>query len=171
MKRIIALVTLGLFLGSGVLVTVKAADEATVTATVTVQSVSVSVSDGSVSYGTLAASGTQSTLAAGVNDMQTATNDSNVTAALNIKGQNSANWTLAGTQAADQYFHKFCNDTDNDCTSTSSNYTALTTNYQTLKASVSSTGTVDFQLQVGVPSSSTNYSSQSVDVIVQAVAS
>ncbi len=143
-----------------------AAETATVSATVTVQNISVSVSDGSVSYGTMAASGTEDTTTNGVNDSQTATNNGNVTADINIRGQNSAAWTLAATQSTDQYFHKFCT---SDCDS-SPTWTALTTNYQTLSGSVASSGSQVFDLQIGVPTSSTSYTQQSVNVTVQASA-
>lgn len=133
---------------------------------------SVSVSDGSVSYGLLAAGAAKSTLSGDLNDMQTATNDGDVTANINVKGQDASGggctWALASSSGADQYVHQFCNDTDNDCSSPPTNYTALTTSYQTLKSSVSVSGTVDFQLRLTTPSSSSCYNAQSVDVTVQA---
>lgn len=144
----------------------KSATTSTVTATVTVQNISVSVSDGTITYGTLGTSSTQDTTSTGADDSQTATNDGNVTEDFNIKGQDSANWTLAATQSTDQYFHKFCT-TDCDGTPT---WTALTTSYQTLASSVSTSGTQIFDLQIGTPSSTSNYTQQSVDVTVQAVA-
>lgn len=148
---------------------VIAADTATVAATVTVQNVSVSVSDGSITYGTIAAGASQSTVALG--DTQTATNNGNVTEAFNIRGQNSTNWTLAATAGSDQYIHRFCNDTDLDCATPPTNYTALTSSgYTTLTASVASLGTVNFQLQITTPTVSTVFTQQSVDVTVQAVA-
>lgn len=150
---------------------VGAATEATVTATVTAQNVAVSVSDGNVTYGTLALSATRSTLPAEENEMQTATNDGNVTSDLSIKGQNSAAWTLGATQGANQYFHKFCNDTANDCSTPPTSYTALTTNYQTLATGVAASGSIDFQLQIGLPTSTSSYAQQSVDVFVQISAS
>lgn len=156
-----------LSLGPGV----NAATTATVTATVTVQNISVSVSDGSIAYGTMQSNTSKSTLPAEANDMQTATNNGNVTETLNIKGQSSVNWTLANTAGSDQYLHKFCNDTDNDCTTPPTNYTVLSTNYQTLDTGIAQSGTVDFQLQITTPNPSTVYTQQSVDVTVQAVAS
>lgn len=152
---------------------VMALDEGTVTATVTVQNVAVTVADGGITYGTLAASGTKSTLVGEANDMQTATNTGNVTETINIKGANSTGcvWTLAGTQASEQYFHKFCNDTDNDCSTPPTSYTALTASYQELDTGIAATsGTVDFQLQIGVPSSTTCDDEATVTVTVQAVA-
>lgn len=147
---------------------VLAADTANVTATVTVQNVSVSVSDGSVSYGTLGQNSAQTTLA--LSDTQTATNNGNVAESLNIKGVDSTNWTLAGTAGSDQYVHRFCNDTDLDCTTAPTNYTALTTNYATLDTNITLSGTVDFQLQINTPNPSTNFTEQTVSITVQAIA-
>ena len=131
--------------------------------------VSVSVSDGVVTYGTMAAGASKSTLPGELNDMQTATNDGNVTETFNIKGQNTAcPWTLAATSGNDQYVHQFCNDTANDCTSPPTNYTALTTGYQTLATGVAQSGTVDIQLRITVPDPSSCFTSQSVDVTIQA---
>jgi len=154
-------------------VLVQAADTATVTATVTVQNISVSVSDGSISYGTMAVNSWKSTLSSDMppsGDMQTATNNGNVTEDFNIKGQNSANWTLGSSQGSEQYVHQFCNDTANDCSTPPTNYTALTTSYATLATGVATSGTIDFQLRLGTPTSTSSYTQQSVDVTVQAVA-
>lgn len=159
------LATSAVFLGI-----VQAATTGTVTATITAQNVSIQVTDGSIGYGTRVLSATRSTLPSEANDMQTATNNGNITEDFNIKGQDSAAWTLAGTQGANQYFHKFCNDTDDDCTTPPTSYTAMTTSYQALDTGITASGTVDFQLQVGLPSSTASYTEQSVDVIVQAVA-
>lgn len=143
-----------------------AADEATVTATVTVQNVSVTVSDGTVTYGTLGTSSSANTTSSGTNDSQTATNNGNVTSNLNIKGQNTTAWTLAGSIGADQYKHDFCITT---CDS-SPTWTALTTNYQTLASGVATSGTQVFDLRLNTPSSSTSFTQQSANVTVQAVA-
>lgn len=141
-----------------------AASTATVTATVTAQNISVSVSDGTIAYGTMAVNSSAGTNGS---DTQTATNDGNITENLNIKGQNTAAWTLAATAGANQYVHQFCKAT---CASAPTNYTALTTNYQTLATSVAASGTQTFDLYVTTPTSSASYTQQSVDVIVQAVA-
>lgn len=134
--------------------------------------VSVSVSDGVVSYGTLLANASKTTLSGELNDMQTATNDGNVTENFNIKGQDATGggctWTLVSTNGSDQYVHQFCNATDNSCTSPPTNYTALTTSYQALKTGVAVSGTVDFQLRLTTPNPSSCYGQQSVDVTVQA---
>ncbi len=140
----------------------------------TVITISVSVSDGSVAYGILPVSTSKSTLSGDLNDMQTATNDGNVSVNLNIKGQDASgggcSWTLSSTSGSNQYVHSFCNDTDLDCASPPTNYTALTTNYQSLDTGVAVSGTVNFQLRLTTPSSSSCYGQQTADVTVQAVA-
>ena len=165
-----SLLAISLFLlGSALFIlgnTANAATSATVTATVTAQNVSVNVTDGTVAYGTLATSTTQDTTSGGLNDSQTATNNGNVTEDFNIRGQNSANWTLGASAGADTYRHRFCITT---CDS-SPTWTALTTSNQTLASSVSTSGTQIFDLEIATPTSSTNYTQQSVDVIVQASA-
>jgi len=173
-KKFIAILTICLLvLGANVLSVVQAADTGTVTATVTVQNVAITVSDGSIAYGTIVAGGTKSTLPAEANDKQTATNTGNVTEDFNIKGANATGctWTLASTQGSEQYFHKFCNDTDYDCTSPDTNYTALTTNYTTLDTGITTSGTVEIQLYIGVPTSTSCTDEATVQVTVQAVAS
>jgi hypothetical protein len=146
---------------------IQAADSATVTATVTAQNVSVAVTDGTITYGTLATGTTQDTSASGVDNSQTATNSGNVAIDINIRGNDSGDWTLGSSAGTDIYTHKFCTTT---CDS-SPTWTGLTTNYQTLSSSVSASGTQEFDMQIGTPSSTTNFSEQSVDVTVQAVAS
>lgn len=145
---------------------VFAASTASVAATVTTQDISVTVTDGSVSYGTLAAGDSKSTISSDLNDTQTATNSGNVAEDFNIKGQNSTNWTLASSAGTDQYSHKFCAAT---CAAPPTNFTALTTSYQTLASNKAAAGTQTFDLQITVPSPSTVYTQQSVDVTVQAV--
>ena len=126
-------------------------------------------SDGTIAYGTMADNTSKSTLAGDLNDMQTVKNDGNVTENFNIKGQNSASWTLSTSSGSDQYVHKYCNDTDNDCSSPPTSYSALTTDYQTLDTGIAVNGTVDIQLQITTPNPSSVYSQQAVDIIIQAV--
>ncbi len=148
-----------------------ASSTASVTATVTAQNISLSVADGSISYGTLALDASKSTLSGGVNNQQTATNTGNVAIDLTIKGQNSTNWTLDSANAVqDHYVHKFC---VSSCGTEGSptNFTALTTSYAALGAgNVSASGTQTFDLRITTPQTSSVYTSQSVDVTVQAAA-
>jgi hypothetical protein len=135
--------------------------------------VSVSVSDGVVTYDIMPENTSKSTLSGELNDMQTATNDGNVTENFNIKGQDATGggctWTLASSNGSNQYVHQFCNDTDLDCSSPPTNYTALTTSYQTLDTGITASGEVDFQLRLTTPNPSSCYGQQSVDVTIQAV--
>lgn len=144
---------------------VFAADTANVTATVTAQNISVSVADGTVTYGIMALNTSKGTTT--LTDTQTATNNGNVTENFNIRGQNTAAWTLAGAAGADAYVHRFCTAT---CNTPPTNYTALTTNYQTLATAVATSGTQTFELYLTTPTTTSSYLEQSVDVTVQAVA-
>jgi hypothetical protein len=168
-KRI--LTTLLAFLAIGVSIFwsgVLAAETADVSATVTVQNISVTVTDGEVAYGTIATSGTKATTSSGVDDSQTVTNNGNVTEDFNITGfdvSTGCTWTLAATQGTDQYFHKFCN---NGTCDSSPTWTALTTSYQQLADDVVASGTQEFDLQIGVPSSTSCYDEATVTVTVQA---
>ena len=135
--------------------------------------VSVSVSDGTVDYGIMPVNTSKSTLPGELNDMQTATNDGNVTENFNIRGYDATGggctWALAATNGSDQYVHQFCNDTDLDCSSPPTNYTALSTTYQALATGISPSGTVDFQLRIIVPTQSSCFGAQSVNVTIQVV--
>lgn len=152
---------------------VLAATEGSVTATVTVQSISITVSDGTVAYGTLAVNTSKDTTSGGVNDTQTATNNGNVTEDFLIRGQNSANWTLAVVAGVDQYIHQFCiagTGVPDPCDATPT-YTALTTSNQTVVNSVATSGTQKFDLKITTPTSSSVFTQQNVNVTVVAVAS
>jgi len=161
-RQLIATSTALFFMSFVVLFPVYAADTAEVTATVTVQNISVSVADGTVAYGILALNSSEDT---NPGDTQTATNDGNVTVEFNIQGQDSANWTLAGTAGANQYVHRFCT---SSCGTPPTNYTALTTSYDTLAASVAPAGNQTFDLSITTPTSTASYAQQNVDVTVQA---
>jgi hypothetical protein len=160
------IVILGILCVTGLVVVplVQAAETATVTATVTVQNISVSVSDGSVAYGAMALNTSKSTC--DLSDTQTVTNDGNVTEDFNIKGQNSANWTLGSTPGNNQYVHKF---STSSCPWSSG--TALTTSYLTLATGIAPSGTTTLNLQITTPTSTSSYDQQSVDVTVQAISS
>jgi hypothetical protein len=130
--------------------------------------VSVSVSDGIVTYGTMAAGASKTTI--NLTDTQTLTNDGNVTETFNIKGQNTAcPWTLASSAGTDQYVHEFCKKTDVSCSSPPTNYTVLTTSYQTLYTGVSAAGARQLDLRITVPTTSSCFTQQAVDVTIQAV--
>lgn len=167
MKSFFATIGILSLIGMMVIGLAQAGDTATVSATVTVQNISVTVADGLVAYGTLAVSGTKDTTSSGVNNSQTATNNGNLTETFNIKGANSTGcvWTLASSQGSEQYFHKFCN---NGTCDSSPVWTALTGSYQTLATGKAVSGTQEFDLQIGVPSSTSCYTEATISVTVQA---
>ena len=160
MKSSIATICILGLVGMVVGVAVQGADTAPVTATVTVQNISVSVSDGTVAYGIIAAGASQDTATLG--DTQTAKNEGNVTANLNIRGTDSAAWTLAETASgATNYRHAFSKDifvTED----------FLTLSNKTLALSVAPAGTQAFDLKITTPPSADNFTEQSVNVTVQA---
>ncbi len=144
---------------------VFAANEGTVTATVTIQNISLTVGDGTITYGILALSSTNTTVA--LTDTQTITNNGNVPINVNIKGQNTTSWTLAATIGSNQYIHQYCLAT---CGTYPTNYTPMTTTYSLAKSNLAASGTQSIDLGISTPSSSTDYTEQSVNVMVQAVA-
>jgi hypothetical protein len=130
--------------------------------------VSVTVSDGAVAYGAMALSSFSSTST--LTDTQTITNNGDVYEVFNVKGTNtSCPWTLSGSIGTDQYSHSFCKATDVSCSSPPTNYTYLTTSYQSMYPNVTAGGTKNMDLMVTLPSSTSCYTQQSVDVTIQAV--
>jgi hypothetical protein len=165
---------LGILIVTGMIVGViaRAAETAPITATVTAKNISVAITNGTVAYGTVALSGYSSTTASGGGLNATpprATNDGNVAETLNILGSDSAIWTLESTIAEDHYTHKFCNVSDCENTPTWTEIKADAT-YTTLSSTTVAVGLYqDFDLEIRVPSASTNYTQQSVNLTVQAV--
>lgn len=133
--------------------------------------ISVSISDGIISYGVISEGGTQDTTSTGLNDTQVATNDGNITENFNIKGQNSTSWTLTGSVGYNQYKQEFCitgGGAPDPCDS-SPTWTVLTTAYQSLATAIASSGTQRFDLKITLPSLSSTYNQQTVDITIQAV--
>jgi len=134
--------------------------------------ISVTLDQEIFSYGTMndnTASSTMTLFSAGTGI--TAQNDGSL-ADFDIYGANTANWTLnTATSTTNNYTHKFCNETDNDCAASGvygASFTALTTSPATLKTGVATSGTVDFQLSMHTPNPSSVYTQQSAVVTVQA---
>lgn len=173
MKSLLTTVCILAIIGMIVGVMVKAVDEKSVTATVTVSQISISITPGTVSYGTLALSGIKDTTSGGTNESQTVTNNGNMNVDLDIKGTTATpqcTWTLAATQGDGQYFHKYCNTgsgSPDPCDATPT-WNALTTTYVQFDTAVIPTGTSLFDLQVGVPSSTSCVDAENVNVWVQA---
>lgn len=171
MKKTILLSFLVVMMGLLTVVAANAADNAAVTATVTVQNISLTLSQASFDYGTMPANTASSTLTLFGGAGIVATNNGNVNQDFDINGANTADWTLAGTTGSDQYIHQFCNDTDNDCATPPTSYTALTTSPALLDAAVAAAGTTAFQLRLTAPNPSTVYTQQSAAVTITASAS
>jgi len=172
MKILITSIAILALISMTVGVASNAANEASVSATVTVEQISVSVSNGIVAYETLAVNTSKDTTSASeqLNNTQIATNDGNVTVDLNIRGTDSTPWTLAATAGSDLYVHEFCKVDTGDCDSSPA-WTPLTTSNQTLEEDLAATGTYDFDLKITTPTISTSYTEQSVNVTVLASAS
>lgn len=131
---------------------------------VTIDAPTVSVvlnSDGTVTYGTVPAGGSRTTIT--LSDTQIARNDGNMTESFNIRGQNTAcPWNLSGTAGNNEYVHEFS-------VNGGANWTALTTNYQALATGVIAGGTKSFDLRITVPAVTDCFDQQSADVTIQAV--
>lgn len=151
-----------------------AATSDSVTATVTVQSISITVSDGSVAYGILGVNTSKDTTSAlgQLDDSQTVTNNGNVDETLLIRGQDSANWTLAGAAGVNQYVHQVCTAGTGvpDPCDTNPVYTALTTVNQALPpfSVYTPTAIQKFDLKITTPTSSSVSTQQNVSVTVVA---
>lgn len=160
----------GLIIFSGYFFCVRAALTATVAATVTAQNVSVSVTDGTVSYSTLSLGSSMTTATSdgdSLDDSQTVHNDGNIAEDFNIRGSDSSGgWTLAASPGAEQYSQDFCVSTCD----TSPTWTALTTSNSSLTTNVAAAGTQVFDLRIRMPTSTAIYTSQSVDITIQASA-
>jgi len=136
----------------------------TVTYTPPIISVSLESGSGTVTYGTVVTS--QDTTSSGVNQTQTVKNDGNVAEDFDIKGQDSADWTLGATAGSATYEHAWCT---SSCDSTPT-WNALTTTYDSnyLVSNIAPSSTQDFDLQINVPTSNAGNNQQSVDVFIQA---
>jgi len=145
---------------------VKAADEGTVTATVTAQHVSITVSDGSVAFGTVNSGSYGDTTDDGVDNSQTATNTGSVTEDFTIKADDTANWTLESSAGTNQYTLDHCTSSCDD----SPSWSAISTDYGALASSITASNSQDFDLRVGTPTSTT-YGEQTITVTVLAAAS
>ncbi len=150
---------------------VMAADhEGNVSATVQVTNVSLTITNGSFDYGTLSISDTEDTTVNGLNiSTPVITNKGNVAQNFKVKGQNSssagAGWGLESSPAAEKYAHSTC---IADC-DTDPIWTALTTENAVLASNIAKDATVEMDLQIETPTSTTDFNQQTVIVDVQAV--
>jgi len=141
----------------------------TVACTVTGSNLSVSItSDGTVNYGTLSTSASQDTTSGGLDDTQTANNDGTIAAKFNITSTvasgGSTDWTLGETPGTDVFVHSFSTDSG-------SSWEPISTAgvYETLAASVAVDGNQTFDLKITMPSTISDYDTNSITVTIQAV--
>ncbi len=135
--------------------------ESTVNATVTPAVLSVTVDPNTVDYGTVEL-GIQDNLPNPTTF--TAKNNGSITEDIEIRGANTANWTLvSGVPATDEYRHEFSKD----------GFTTpliLTTSNQTLDTGIAVNGEVIVSLRLDAPTASTTAATQTAPVTVIAVA-
>ena len=144
-----------------------------VSATVTLQSISVTIAEGyptAVGYGVMAP-GTEAipaTYTPGTYSYLRVENNGSVAEDLLIKGVDATcgagTWTLAATPGADQYSHLY------GIGQSPVSYSLLSTAASTLGSNVAVGGTVDFNLKILTPTSSTVYGQYSTTVTILAVA-
>lgn len=178
MKDSLISILIVMIFGLLIVVGARAADNAAVTATVTVQNIAMTLSQSSFDYGTMLANTTSSTLALFSGAGIVVTNTGNVNEDFDINGANTGTgaagngWDLdTATSTANIYAHRFCNDTDDVCTTAWTNYSAMTTSPGALDTAVAASGTVNFQLEIHTPLTTTKTTQQSAAVTVTASAS
>jgi len=140
----------------------RAADTATVAATVSATNLAVSVSDGSIAFGSVALN--TATTTAGNSDTQTVTNDGSA-AAINVKSSNATGgttWTL-GTSAGSDIFKLEVS------TTTGSTYMTFqaTDTYLTASSSSASLTSGDLDFRFTTPTGSTDFVEKSLTITVQ----
>ena len=131
---------------------VWAATEGTIDVTVTPKNISLSVSPNSYNYGALGLNVTTETATTFA-----VSNDGNVNENFLVKGYNTAAWTLAATNGANQYVHEWKEET-------AGSYAALTTSNQTAASGVASGNDVDYRLRIKTPTSTSSFAQQAPNV-------
>jgi len=160
---VIALTVAILLLLSFPVTLVEAAQSGTVGCTVTAKMISVALSGSSIDYGSVAVGGTKDTIALG--KTQTVTNDGNTTERFYIRSSDATHsggtdWTLASTVGANQYTHKFKVGSDD--------WAALTANPIGLALGVTAGSNVQFDLQIGMPTTVTDIAQHNITVTITA---
>lgn len=149
--------------------TATPASAISISGTTTLSLVVISITlntDGTVPYGIVTLSSSQTTLA--ISDTQVAKNDGTGAEDFNIKTSNATGgttWTLGASSGTNQYVHEFS-------TNGGGAWTKFTTadSYQLMSNSVSVNGTVNVDLRITLPSSTSDYNQKSITVTIQAVA-
>lgn len=176
MKSTIATIAILALIGLGVSMAASAANTANVSATVTAELITIVVADGVVDYGILPISTIKNTTTGtngGADGTQTVTNNSNVIVNLDVKSSDAVGgtqWNLAGSIGADAFTHKFCVTTCNS-SPTWIAFNANNTTYVSLATNIAaSSGTQDFDLEIGTPSSVSDNTLKTITVTVLATA-
>jgi hypothetical protein len=167
-QQISLIITIVAFILFGFINT-NAADTANITATVTFQQISLTATSGTISYGTVAASGTADTVA--LSQSQTITNTGNVSEDFDIKGLTPTtggtctHWTLkaSGAPAANEYGHSWS-------INGGTLWTRFTDTYSEFVSNKAANATATLDLKVTMPSASDCMSAQAIDVTTQASA-
>lgn len=129
--------------------------------------VSVVVTPASIAYGTVALGMSKDTITLGQN--LTATNNGDVIADFSIKSSDATRdggttWTLVtDAPGLNEFKHEFS-------TNSGSNWTALTNSYTPLATNVTTSGSQTFDLQITMPSSTTDYLEHTIIITILAVA-
>ena len=137
-----------------------AATEDSVAATVTVQNIACSVDDADISYGVLTTSATAHTAAGGNGETQTLTNDGNDNVDFDLKGVDTASWTLSATAGDEDYIHDYC---VSDCDGTPT-WVPLTLSYAEIATGVAALGTQDFDARISTPTITLDFTEQTATI-------
>jgi hypothetical protein len=146
---------------------IRAQQENTVSATVTIGVVSVQITPTSFNYGNMPFNGVKESY-----DKINFQRNNNINATVSvvetdlyIKGANTESWTLADLPGENQFVHRYGLATN--ATSRPSNYNLLTTSNKILKLNVQPGESVWFGLEINTPTSG-NTSLQSAGIIITA---
>lgn len=139
----------------------------TVEATVKAQNISVTVDNTNIDFGTIGVGSSANTTGA-ANETSIATNDGNIIEKLNIKAAIAGTDWTGGTTADDEvYTMGFCVAADCDA-SPSWSTVGFVSSYETLVASIGIGSTQPFDLQIGTPTITAHYTTQTITITVQA---
>jgi hypothetical protein len=169
MKKLLSSIALVALIGATVAMSAGADVTGSVGATVTADVIAITVLDGTVAYSTLAPGGTANTVT--LVDTQIITNTGNVAEDFEIKGMDSADWTLETAADTNKYFHGYCKDLTAGCDA-AEDYTAIGTEYSAgFVESKAALGTTTLDLWIRVPTINTATDHQHVDVTILATKS
>jgi hypothetical protein len=184
-KRVVAIIAVVALMGLLLPAAVFAADTGAVTCTVSAVMVSVSVSPGTVTYGTVNVGALKNTALYDAThnqygsvtpQTQTVLNNGSGTENYSIKSSDASGstpWTLAASASAEHFTHAALplSDTAYTATSAIGDFSiAMTTagSYVSLASSVAKDATKYLELQIGMPTSTTDYGSHTITVTVMA---